>query len=123
MSEPVITGKRAAIAQAAHQAGFDCSDPQKLLRLIDAVVLASNKFGYPDRWDGPAAFQSTIYPDTWTPAHAARKDKVTAYEDEVRAPVVPAYAPSAASILRNLPRRGNLHPPRQGNENLSQIFS
>ncbi|KAI4182944.1 MAG: hypothetical protein LQ346_006433, partial [Caloplaca aetnensis] len=58
--QPIITGKRAAIARAAHEAGFDCSNPSKLLHLIDAVVLANNQFNYPDRWDGPAAFRSSV---------------------------------------------------------------
>ncbi|KAL9599415.1 MAG: hypothetical protein Q9219_003852 [cf. Caloplaca sp. 3 TL-2023] len=100
--QPVITGKRAAIARAAYEAGFDCSYPSRLLHLIDAVVLAENKFGYPDRWDGRAAFQSTIYPDTWTAAHASRKEKVTAYDDDSRAPSVPAFVVSATDIVRNL---------------------
>ncbi|KAI4157085.1 MAG: hypothetical protein L6R39_000799 [Caloplaca ligustica] len=107
--EPVITGKRAAIARAAHEAGFDCSNPKNLLHLIDAVVLANNKFGYPDRWDGPAAFQSSIYPDTWTPAHAARRENKTyamPYDDGARGISVPAFAVPATEILRTL----NQHP-------------
>ncbi|KAI4094438.1 MAG: hypothetical protein LQ344_002187 [Seirophora lacunosa] len=104
--QPFITGKRAAIAQAAHEAGFDCSNPAKLLHLIDAVVMANNKFGYPDRWDGPAAFQSTVYPDTWTAAHAARRDSrehATPYDDDDAKPAaVPEFAASAANLIRNL---------------------
>ncbi|KAL8963098.1 MAG: hypothetical protein Q9193_000591 [Seirophora villosa] len=104
--QPFITGKRAAIAQAAHEAGFDCSNPAKLLHLIDAVVMANNKFGYPDRWDGPAAFQSTVYPDTWTAAHAARRDSrahATPYDDDEAEPAtVPEFAASAANLIRNL---------------------
>ncbi|KAL8944903.1 MAG: hypothetical protein Q9216_000193, partial [Gyalolechia sp. 2 TL-2023] len=104
-SEPLIQGKRAAIAQAAYEAGFDCSDPSKLLHLIDAVVMANNKYGYPDQWDGAAAFQSTIYPDTWTSAHAARREQRTRsmlYDDAVKVPIVPAFAISATDIIRNL---------------------
>lgn len=104
-SEPLIQGRRAAIAQAAYEAGFDCSNPSKLLHLIDAVVMANNKYGYPDRWDGPAAFQSTIYPDTWTAAHAARKEQKTSsipYDDAAKMPMVPAFAVSAIDIIRNL---------------------
>ncbi|KAL8783824.1 MAG: hypothetical protein Q9213_004370 [Squamulea squamosa] len=103
--QPVFQGKRAAIAQAAYEAGFDCSKPDKLLHLVDAVATANNKFGYPDRWDGPAAFQSTIYPDHWTPAHASRKAQVSSfgkYEEFDRHPAVPAFAASAADIVRNL---------------------
>ncbi|KAL8942812.1 MAG: hypothetical protein Q9211_001241 [Gyalolechia sp. 1 TL-2023] len=62
-------------------------------------------YGYPDRWDGPAAFHSTIYPDTWTPAHAARKEQKTSpmqYDDLAKAPTVPAFAPGAMEIIRNL---------------------
>ncbi|KAL8856052.1 MAG: hypothetical protein Q9178_007308 [Gyalolechia marmorata] len=105
LTEPVITGKRASIAQAAYEAGFDCSDPDKLLHLIDAVVLAENKSGYPDRWDGPAAFRSTLYPDHWTSAHASRKEHangLNAYGDLHRHPTVPAFAASAAEIARSL---------------------
>lgn len=106
--EPVITGKRADIAQAAHEAGFDCSDPNKLVHLIDTVVLANNKFGYPDRWDGPAAFHTTLYPDHWTPAHAFRKKSrsgLDGYEDVDKHPGVPAFAASAADILKDLKTR------------------
>ncbi|KAL8835157.1 MAG: hypothetical protein Q9176_007076 [Flavoplaca citrina] len=104
-SQPVITGKRAAIAQAAFEAGFDCSNPDKLVHLLDAVVHANNRFGYPDLWDGPAAFQSTLYPDHWTSAHATRKEQSSNfkdYEDVNRHPAVPAFAASAADILRDL---------------------
>ncbi|KAI4279098.1 MAG: hypothetical protein LQ337_000521 [Flavoplaca oasis] len=104
-SQPVITGKRAAIAQAAFEAGFDCSNPDKLVHLLDAVVRANNRFGYPDLWDGPAAFQSTLYPDHWTSAHATRKEQSSNfkdYEDVDRHPAVPAFAASAADILRDL---------------------
>ncbi|KAL8802008.1 MAG: hypothetical protein Q9182_004085 [Xanthomendoza sp. 2 TL-2023] len=103
--QPIITGKRAAIAQAAHDAGFDCSNPDKLLHLLDVVVLANNKFGYQDNWDGPVAFQSTLYPDSWTSAHASRKEhvsKVNNYEEFERHPAVPAFGPSAAEIIRDL---------------------
>ncbi|KAL8775576.1 MAG: hypothetical protein Q9209_000072 [Squamulea sp. 1 TL-2023] len=103
--QPVFQGKRAAIAQAAYEAGFDCSKPDKLLHLVDAVATANNKFGYPDRWDGPAAFQSTIYPDHWTPAHASRKAQASGfnkYEEYDRHPAVPAFAAPAADIVRNL---------------------
>ncbi|KAL8910182.1 MAG: hypothetical protein Q9171_004519 [Xanthocarpia ochracea] len=103
--QPVITGKRASIAQAAYEAGFDCSDPDKLIHLIDAVVLAEHKSGYPDRWDGPAAFRSTLYPDHWTSAHVSRKEHANssnAYGDLYRHPTVPAFAASAAEIVRNL---------------------
>ncbi|KAI4263917.1 MAG: hypothetical protein L6R42_000955 [Xanthoria sp. 1 TBL-2021] len=109
-TEPIITGKRADIAQAAYEAGFDCSDPDKVVHLIDAVVLANNKFGYPDRWDGPAAFQSTLYPDHWTAAHASRKEYTTGlnnYEDVDRYPGVPAFAASAADILKDIETRRN----------------
>lgn len=113
---PLIQGKRAAIAQAAYEAGFDCSNPSKLLHLIDAVVMANNKFGYPDRWDGPAAFQSTIYPDSWTPAHAARKEQITSsmpYDEVAKVPTVPAFAVSALDIIRNL--TGKAKPSKKRN--------
>ncbi|KAL8734326.1 MAG: hypothetical protein Q9166_001524 [cf. Caloplaca sp. 2 TL-2023] len=101
-TEPVITGKRASIAQAAFEAGFDCSNPDNLLHLIDAVILANNKFNYPDVWDGPAAFQSSIYPDSWTAAHASRISRVSAYEDFEKHPSVPPFGASAADIIRGL---------------------
>ncbi|KAL8673645.1 MAG: hypothetical protein Q9168_001951 [Polycauliona sp. 1 TL-2023] len=100
--------KRAAIAQAAFEAGFDCSDPDKLVHLLDAVVLANNRFGYPDRWDGPAAFQSTLYPDQWTSAHATRKKQTVNskdYQDVEKYPAVPAFASSAVEILKDLKTR------------------
>lgn len=68
--------------------------------------MANNRFGYPDYWDGPAAFQSSVYPDTWTPAHAARQEhrqrNAMSYDDEARPPTVPAFAVSATEIVRTL---------------------
>ncbi|KAL8905471.1 MAG: hypothetical protein Q9207_002625 [Kuettlingeria erythrocarpa] len=123
--QPRITGKRAAIARAAHEAGFDCSNPSKLLHLIDEVVLANNQFNYPDRWDGPAAFQSSVYPDSWTPAHAARKEKrereELAYDDEAKAASVPAFAISARDIVRTLNRTAKTKPKGATGANLVSL--
>lgn len=77
--------------------------------------MANNKFGYPDRWDGPAAFQSTIYPDSWTAAHAARKEQKTSsmpYDDAAKVPTVPAFAASALDIIRNI--TGKAKPSKKG---------
>ncbi|KAL8761123.1 MAG: hypothetical protein Q9184_002723 [Pyrenodesmia sp. 2 TL-2023] len=123
--QPAITGKRAAIARAAHEAGFDCSNPSKLLHLIDAVVIANNQFGYPDRWDGPAAFQSSVYPDSWTPAHAARREKrqrnELLYDDEAKPASVPAYAISAKDIVRTLNRNVTSKPKGPTGANLAPL--
>lgn len=69
--------------------------------------MANNKFGYPDRWDGSAAFQSTLYPDSWTAAHAARKERKSnsmPYDDEAKPLAIPAFVVAATEIVRNLAR-------------------
>ena len=69
------------------------------------MVLANNKFNYPDCWDGPAAFQSTIYPDSWTPAHEARKQKTMRYDEEVEQPSVPAFVGSVTDWMHKSSRQ------------------
>ena len=55
------------IAEAAAQAGFDCSSWAKLKRLLNAIHNATAPVRYPDRWTGSGAFKSDIYPSTWVP--------------------------------------------------------
>lgn len=54
------------LVEAAEAVGYDCSTWENVKRLIDAVH--EPKRTYPDKWSGPAAYRSSIYPDRWTPA-------------------------------------------------------
>ena len=75
----------------------------KLKGLIDAVRAVNKPIFSPDRWTGPAAFQSDIYPDRWTADRMREGKGVThAYRDTVRTPSVPAFVVSAKQILKNL---------------------
>ena len=60
------------IAEAAAQAGFDCSSWPKLKRLLNAIHSATAPVRYPDRWTGSGAFKSDIYPSTWVPSYRDR---------------------------------------------------
>lgn len=59
------------IAEAAAQAGFDCSSWANLKRLLNAIHSATAPVRYPDRWTGSGAFKSDIYPSTWAPNYRA----------------------------------------------------
>ena len=47
-----MTGKNLAIAKAACRAGFDCSDPERIMSLVNAVRQADMDAGYPDYYLG-----------------------------------------------------------------------
>ncbi|KAF6235332.1 hypothetical protein HO173_006528 [Letharia columbiana] len=93
----------APIAEAAARAGFDCSNWPKLKGLIDAVRAVDTPVSYPDRWTGPAAFRSDIYPDHWkADLMRERKGVTQAYRDVVRTPSVPAFVVSAKELIKNI---------------------
>ena len=79
---------------------------------------------YPDRWTGPAAFQSDIYPDHWT-ADRMRKTKGVsqAYRDGIRMPSVPAFVVSAKQLINNLDSTTraphSTHTPATGTNNVA----
>ena len=60
------------IAEAAAQAGFDCSSWPNLKRLLNAIHSATAPVTYPDRWTGSGAFKSDIYPSTWVASYRDR---------------------------------------------------
>ena len=58
---------------------------------------------YPDRWTGPAAYKSNIYPDRWIADRMREPKGVTdAYRDGIRPPSVPAFVVSAKQLIKNL---------------------
>ena len=83
------------IAEAAAQAGFDCSSWAKLKRLLDAVHSATAPVTYPDRWTGSGAFKSDIYPSRW----------VANYKDADRPTSVPAFVTPSDEIIRKINRQ------------------
>ena len=64
------------IAEAAAQAGFDCSSWSNLKRLLNAIHSATAPVKYPDRWTGSGAFKSDVYPSTWV-ANYRDRDRPT----------------------------------------------
>ena len=71
--------------------------------LIDAVRAAIKPASYPDRWNGPAAYQSDIYPDHWRADRRREQKGVTqAYQDGIRSPCVPAFIVSARQLIENI---------------------
>ena len=58
---------------------------------------------YPDRWTGPAAYKSNIYPDRWIADRMREPKGVTdAYRDGIKPPSVPAFVVSAKQLIKNL---------------------
>ena len=86
------------IAEAAAQAGFDCSCWANLKRLLNAVHSATAPVTYPDRWTGSGAFKSDIYPSRW----------VADYKDADRSTSVPAFVPPSEETIRKI--NGITHP-------------
>ena len=97
------------IAEAAAQAGFDCSSWAKLKRLLNAIHSATAPVKYPDRWTGSGAFKSDIYPSRWVPD----------YRDAERSTSVPAFVPPVDEILRKI--NDLTHP--QSRERVSFTFT
>ena len=71
--------------------------------LIDAVRASVKPASYPDRWTGPAAYQSDIYPDNWRANRRREQKGVThAYQDGTRSPSVPAFVLSAKQLIEKI---------------------
>ncbi|MCJ1453277.1 hypothetical protein MMC28_003623 [Mycoblastus sanguinarius] len=91
------------IAEAAGRAGFDCSNWSKLKGLIDALRTADTAATYPDRWTGPAAYQSDIYPDRWVVGNTTQpRGVMQSYRAAERHPSVPAFVISADQLIKNI---------------------
>ncbi|CAD6578528.1 MAG: hypothetical protein ASARMPREDX12_008881 [Alectoria sarmentosa] len=100
---PELMPSDALIAEAAARAGFDCSNWPKLKGLINAVRAIDKPTSYPDRWTGPAAFKSKIYPDHWKADYMRQRKGVSqAYRDGGITPSVPAFVVSAKQLIKNL---------------------
>lgn len=97
------------IAEAAAQAGFDCSSWAKLKRLLNAIHNATAPVTYPDRWTGSGAFKSDIYPSRW----------VANYNDLDRFTSVPAFVPPSDEIVKRM--NSLTHP--QGRRRVSFSFT
>ena len=71
--------------------------------LIDAVRASIQPASYPDRWTGPAAYQSDIYPDNWRANRSREQKGVThAYQDGTRSPSVPPFVLSAKQLIEKI---------------------
>ena len=79
--DPEMHTKDLHIAEAAAQAGFDCSSWAKLKRLLNAIHSATAPVKYPDRWTGSGAFKSDIYPSRWV-ANSRDHDRPTSVRKE-----------------------------------------
>ncbi|KAM0798003.1 hypothetical protein BDR22DRAFT_974917 [Usnea florida] len=119
---PEMMPSDAPIAEAAARAGFDCSNWSKLKSLIDAVRNANKPVSYPDRWTGPAAFQSDTYPDRWRAEDTRiRKGPSQAYRGFGKTPSVPAFVVPAGQLIDNAKSisraQNSARPPAAGIEN------
>ena len=98
-----MSSKDVPITEATAKAGFDCTNWPRLRGLIDAVRVSQAPPTYPDRWFGPAAFKSDLYPDRWRPDLMRQSKGITqAYRNAGTAKSVPPFAESAPQLLRNL---------------------
>lgn len=103
-ADPALSPRDYSIADAAAKAGFNCRDWNKLKGLIGAVRTATQPaVRYPDRWTGPAAYQSPNYPDTWKPAEDIGQGRSLPriYEEGGRSPSVPAFVIPAAQLIKD----------------------
>lgn len=76
-----------AIAKAAALAGFDCSDIDRLMTLVNAVLEADAGTKYPDYYRGTSKSQSSFPPARFR----HRKNVLQSYRDADN-PVVPAFS-------------------------------
>ena len=91
------------IARARRYADPGNARRPKLKGLINAVRAIDKPTSYPDRWTGPAAFKSKIYPDHWKADYMRQRKGVSqAYRDGGITPSVPAFVVSAKQLIKNL---------------------
>lgn len=83
-----------AIAKAAALAGFDCSDIDRLMTLVNAVLEADAGTKYPDYYRGASKSQSSFPPARFR----HRKNVLQSYRDADN-PVVPAFSFTPDQIL------------------------
>lgn len=92
-----MTGKNLAIAKAAAKAGFECSDLERVMILVNAVRDADQQASYPDYYVGQSQKPSDYYP--------ARSRQRHHYRD-LDYPAAPAFALDATQIVRNVQQWG-----------------
>ena len=92
-----MTGKNLAIAKAAANTGFDCTDVERVMLLVNAVRDADMKAGYPDYYIGQSRKPSEFFP--------ARHRQRPQYRD-LDNPAVPAFTLDASQIVRNIQEWG-----------------
>lgn len=95
-----MAGKNYAIARAAARAGFDFSDVERVMALVNAVRDADLKAEYPDYYFGQSRKPSAFYP--------ARNRQRHHYRD-LDNPIVPAFTLDATQIVRNIQAWGTPH--------------
>lgn len=111
--EPSLSGHKAAIAQAAADAGFDVSNKRALSDLITAVDHAGQLASatdrriaiYPDHWRGTGRYKSDMYPDRWVPGlrsqtlaiRGARVRTITRSPEPARKALVPTSTQAHAA--------------------------
>ena len=88
-----MTGKNLAIAKAAAKAGFECSDLERVMLLVNAVRDADLKAGYPDYYVGQSKKPSNYYPARHRQRHHYR---------DLDNPAIPAFTLDATQIVRNV---------------------
>ena len=88
-----MTGKNLAIAKAAAKAGFECSDPERVMTLVNAVRDADLKASYPDYYLGQSRKLSSHHP--------ARNRQRHHYRD-LDNPAIPAFTLDATQIVHNI---------------------
>lgn len=90
-----------AIAKAAALAGFDCSDIDRLMTLVNAVLEADAGTKYPDYYRGTSKSQSSFPPARFR----HRKNVLQSYRDADN-PVVPAFSFTPDQILSDMRQFG-----------------
>ncbi|KAL2042467.1 hypothetical protein N7G274_004960 [Stereocaulon virgatum] len=104
LAAPELSPRDTPIAEAAAKAGFDCSDWTKLQRLVEAVRAVDAPVSYPDRWTGPAAINTPLYPERSWAANPIkpRRGVVRSHQEADRHVSVPTFVVPASQIIRNM---------------------
>ena len=93
-----LEGRDRAIAKAAAVSGFDCSDIDRLMTLVNAVRTADAGSTYPDYYRGESTRESDFAP-------ARKRHRQNAYRD-LDNPAVPAFGMTHEQILRGVRQFG-----------------
>ena len=94
-SDRHLTYKHRAIAKAAALAGFDCSDLDRLMSLVNAVQAADTGTTYPDFYRGTSNLESSF-----SPARERHRKGGLKYYRDLDNPAVPAFTFTSDQLLR-----------------------